>query len=175
MSMPLVGQAGAFNGSQLRMVAAASSRAAALVSGYYRVSPREWHRMPYEVRTRRSLASSEVTDAALAQTICYGFRTQVGETVVAQGELFRICLQDHVILEAAEEARCGSAGFRSLLTHVLTHELVHVVRFGQLMQHVDLPIELRLEEEMKVERATRAILASQRTKASSRRLPVTQP
>jgi hypothetical protein len=46
-----------------------------------------------------------------------------------------------------------------LLTYVLTHELVHVVRFGQHLQKMDLHPRLRLAEERKVERTTRAILA----------------
>jgi hypothetical protein len=50
----------------------------------------------------------------------------------------------------------------ALLTYILTHELVHVVRFGQRMQRVDLPFELREQEENKVESTTRSILASQK-------------
>jgi len=43
---------------------------------------------------------------------------------------------------------------------VLTHELVHVVRFGQQLQRVDLAEELRPEEEMRVEKTSRTILSS---------------
>jgi hypothetical protein len=112
--------------------------------------------MPYEVKTLRTLDSSEVTDTALAQTVCYGFRREAGPLVLEEGDLYRICLQDHRILDAARkiEMRLGS-----LLTYVLTHELVHVVRFGQQLQRVDLPYELRPHEERKVEKTTRAILA----------------
>ena len=48
-------------------------RSQQLVSDYYRVAPREWSRMRYEVKTLRSLDSSEVVDQALAHTLCYGF------------------------------------------------------------------------------------------------------
>jgi hypothetical protein len=112
--------------------------------------------MPYEVKTLRALDSSEVTDTALAQTVCYGFRREAGPLVLEEGDLYRICLQDHRILDAARETemRLGS-----LLTYVLTHELIHVVRFGQQLQRLDLPYELRQHEEQKVENTTRAILA----------------
>ncbi|HVG18698.1 MAG TPA: hypothetical protein VNI02_06565 [Blastocatellia bacterium] len=145
-----------FNSVQLKIVRKARERAANYVSDYYRVAPREWRRMPYEVKTLRALDSSEVTDAALAQTVCYGFRREAGPLVLEEGDLYRICLQDHRILDAARktEMRLGS-----LLTYVLTHELVHVVRFGQQLQRVDLPYELRPHEEQKVEKTTRAILA----------------
>ncbi len=146
-----------FNPRQLRIVSSASERAAGFVSDYYRVAPREWLQMRYEVRTLRSLDSSEVTDSALAQTVCYAFKRQAGSVVLEEGDLFRICLQDHRILDAARDSELGLA---SLLTYVLTHELVHVVRFGQRLQRVDLPLELRSGEEEKVERTTRKILVN---------------
>ena len=145
-----------FNPVQLKIVSSARERAASLVSDYYRVAPREWLQMPYEVRTLRSLDSSEVTDSALAQTVCYAFKRQAGSIVVKEGDLFRICLQDHRILGAVRDLQLGLG---SLLMYVLTHELIHVVRFGQRLQSIDLPHELRSYEERKVEKTTRTILA----------------
>ena len=145
-----------FNPSQLRIVRQARARAAALVSKYYCVAPREWQQMPYEVKTLRALDRSEVTDAALAQTVCYNFRREAGSLVLKEGDLYRICLQDHRILDAMRHTRLKLG---SLLTYVLTHELVHVVRFGQRLQRIDLPVELRDDEERKVEKTTRTILA----------------
>jgi hypothetical protein len=144
-----------FDRIQLDIVGDARQRAANLVSDYYKVAPREWRRMPYEVRTLRTLDSSEITDRALAQTVCYYFKREAGSLVLEEGQLFRICLQDHRILETLSDTPLK---LRSLLTYVLTHELVHVVRFGQRLQHIDLPQELRSDEERKVERTTRAIL-----------------
>jgi predicted Zn-dependent protease with MMP-like domain len=145
-----------FNPAQLRTVRQARERAAALVSDYYCVAPREWRQMPYEVKTLRALDHSEVTDAALAQTVCYNFKRAAGPLVIEEGDLYRICLQDHRILDALGRTQLELG---SLLTYVLTHELVHVVRFGQRMQRIDLPIELRADEECKVEKTTRTILA----------------
>ena len=51
-----------FNDAQLRIVNRTCERAAKLVSDHYRVTPGEWLKMPYEVRTLRALDSSEVTD-----------------------------------------------------------------------------------------------------------------
>ena len=151
-----MGSQDCFKPNQLKIVGSAGKLAANLVSNHYRVAPREWLRMPYEVKTLRSLDSSEVTDSALAQTVCYSFRRQAGSVVVNEGDLFRICLQDHRILGAARDFQLG---LKSLLTFVLTHELVHVVRFGQHLQSIDLPRELRFQEEQKVDTTTRAILA----------------
>ena len=145
-----------FNSSQLKSVRQARERAARLVSDYYRVAPREWQQMPYEVKTLRALDRSEVTDAALAQTVCYNVTRAAGPLVLQEGDLYRICLQDHRILDAARQTQLQLG---SLLTYVITHELVHVVRFGQRLQRIDLPLELRGDEERKVEKTTRAILA----------------
>lgn len=145
-----------FNPVQQRAVCGARERAASLVSNYYRVAPREWRRMPYEVRTLRHLDSSEVTNEALAQTVCYSFKREAGSLVLEEGDLFRICLQDHGILDAVRDLQLQ---LESFLTYVLTHELVHVVRFGQRLQSLDLPQELRSYEEQKVERTTQAILS----------------
>jgi hypothetical protein len=111
--------------------------------------------MRYEVKTLRSLDSSEVIHQALAHTLCYGFRRQAGEMLLEEGDLYRICLQDHRILDAAGPT---NAHLNALLTYVLTHELVHVVRFGQRLQRIDLPYDLRQQEEGKVETTTHAIL-----------------
>jgi hypothetical protein len=145
-----------FNPAQVRTVRDAGQQAAGLVSDYYCVAPREWRLMPYEVKTLRRLNRLEVTHHALAQTLCYSVRQTSDSLVLKEGDLYRICLQDHRILDAA---RHNPLSLRSLLTYVLTHELIHVVRFGQRLQRVDLPADLRLEEERKVEKTTRTILA----------------
>lgn len=145
-----------FNPSQLRVVHRSRDRAAKLVSEYYQVAPREWLKMPYEVRTLRSLDSSEVTDEALAQTVCYAFKRQAGSIILKEGDLFRICLQDHRILGTMRDLQLE---LESLLMYVLTHELIHVVRFGQRLQSIDLPKDQRSCEERTVERTTHTILA----------------
>jgi len=102
-----------FDATQIKAVDQARKRASSLVTDYYRVAPREWHRMPYEVKTLDSLRSSEITHRALAQTLCYGFRRQIGPVTVEEGDLYRICLQDHRILDLWQNA---GAGLDALLT-----------------------------------------------------------
>lgn len=146
-----------FDSLQLRIVRSARERAERLVSDYYRVAPREWQRMPYEVKTLRALRSSEVTNQGLAQTICYEFKKQTGQHILRQGDLYRICLQDDRILRAADAV---DVELGPLLTYVLTHELIHVVRFGQQLQAIDLPDPLRRDEELKVHKTTKSILTA---------------
>lgn len=144
-----------FDSAQLKIVKATGVEAARLVGGHYRIAPREWLVMPWEVKTLRSLEPDEVTDKALAQTLCYGFKRAVGPSVLREGDLYRICLQDHRILRAAETT---GAELRSLLRYVLIHELVHVARFGCRLQRVDMPPDQRSSEELLVDRTTENIL-----------------
>lgn len=145
-----------FDSYQKSLAQKAGRVAQSLVTNYYCIAPREWQSMRYEVKTLKALRSSEVADHALAQTLCYSFCRQAGPRVIEQGNLYRVCLQDHNILEAAARRKVR---LQPVLTYVLTHELVHVVRFGQRLQKVDLPLELRPLEEQNVERTTRRILA----------------
>jgi len=156
-----------FDAGQMKIVRGAHERSVRLVSDYYRIAPREWGRMSYQVKTLRTLDPCEVTEKALAQTLCYSIKREVGSTVIEEGDLYMICLQDQRILEVVQEweLRLGA-----LLTYVLTHELVHVVRFGQELQQLDLAFDLRAGEEQRVEKTTRAILAAATPSCLSRKL-----
>jgi hypothetical protein len=145
-----------FDSYQTGLAKKAGKIAQSLVTDYYRIAPREWQSMRYEVKTLSGLRSSEVADHALAQTLCYSFCRQAGLLVIEQGDLYRICLQDHRILDTARQR---NARLQPILTYVLTHEFVHVVRFAQRLQTVDLPAEMRQIEEQAVEKTTRTILA----------------
>jgi hypothetical protein len=145
-----------FDPYQKSLAQRAGKVARSLVTDYYCIAPREWQNMRYEVKTLKSLRASEVADNALAQTLCYSFCKQAGPRVIARGDLYRVCLQDHNILEAAARR---NVRLQPMLTYVLTHELVHVVRFGQRLQSLDLPREMRHLEEQNVDKTTRMILA----------------
>ena len=152
-----------FGKAELKAVRQARADAEALVGSFYVLAPREWERMTYEVRTLKELAPEEVNHRAFAQVMCYDCTRRIGETVIDRRDLYRICLQDHRILRAAGRGlaparRINKLPLDPLLLYVLTHELVHVVRFAQQMQRLDLPPELRSQEEMSVEQTTRQIL-----------------
>ena len=153
-----------FGKAELKAVQRARADAEALVGGFYVLAPREWECMRYEVRTLGELAPEEVNDRAFAQVLCYDFTRRVGQTVIDRRDLYRICLQDHRILRVAESGLSGVAcadklPLEPLLLYLLTHELIHIVRFAQRMQRLDLAPELRPQEEMSVEQTTRHILA----------------
>lgn len=144
-----------FNTRERRAVRDAEATASELVTRFYAIAPREWDRMRYEVRTLGQLAPQEVEDSALAHVLCYELRRTVGDRLVELRDLYRICLQDHRILFHRRE---GGLALSALLLYVVTHELVHVVRFGQNLQSLDLPRPLRAREEERVDQTARTIL-----------------
>jgi hypothetical protein len=153
-----------FGKAELQAVRRARAEAEALVGGFYVLAPREWKRITYEVRTLGELAPEEISYRAFAQVLCYDFTRRIGATVVERRDLYRICLQDHRILPAIRRAqavspRAGKPALEPFLLYLLTHELVHIVRFTQRMQRLDLAPELRPREELSVEQTTRQILA----------------
>jgi hypothetical protein len=149
-----------FRRDELRVVERARETAVDLVGDFYALAPREWDRLHYEVRTLSQLAPEEICDQAFAQVLCYDCVKRVDGAVVARHDLYRICLQDHRILRVAEHGEAaGKLDLEAMLLYLLTHEMVHVVRFSQRMQRVDLEMETRALEERSVEHTTKQILA----------------
>ena len=150
-----------FKKAELKVVQKAQETAAGLVGDFYVLAPREWESMHYEVRTLKELSPLEICDQVFAQVLCYDCIKSTGPQVIGRRDLYRICLQDHRILQAAgfgKETSRDKLALESLLLYVLTHEMVHVVRFSQQLQRLNLPLELRPQEEESVEKTTRQIL-----------------
>jgi hypothetical protein len=146
--------------SELKLVEEVRGEVERLVGKFYALAPREWERMHYEVRTLSDLAPEEVCHQAFAQVLCYDCIKRVGPSIVKQHDLYRICLQDHRILEVAQRGNNpAKLDLEAMLLYVLTHELVHIIRFSQQLQQLDLALELRPMEERSVEHTTRQILA----------------
>jgi len=162
-----------FGKTELKAVRRARAEAEALVGEFYVLAPREWERMTYEVRTLDELAPEEISDQAFAQVLCYDFMRRIGSTIVDRRDLYRICLQDHRILQAINGSRPAAPradhlALEPFLLYLLTHELIHIVRFTQRLQHLDLAPALRPQEEMSVEQTTRHVLAPMADRALRR-------
>jgi hypothetical protein len=147
-----------FGKTEMKAVERACAAAEELVGDFYVLAPRERERMNYEVRTLEELAPEEICDKAFAQVLCYDCTRCVGSSIIDRRELYRICLQDHRILCAAGRLASDRPALEPFLLYILTHELVHVVRFSQQMQKPDLAPELRPQEELSVEQTTHRIL-----------------
>lgn len=132
------------------MVRSALGSAEDRTARFYCIPEREWPRFPYEVRTRAF--DPGPPPGAFADLV----RVRV-EGASDFPERFRIRLDDDRILAAVRERR-EVPGLYPLLLYLLTHELVHVIRFGEGRARWDATDDERRAEERRVHGITRRIL-----------------
>jgi hypothetical protein len=142
-----------FDLHQLALLTRAIRRGEELVADHYRIPMLPCKQYPYEVVTLSEIQGPERAREALAHLVVYERSRPAGAE-----HLYRICLQDDAILR-----RAGSEGddwLCALLVYVLTHELVHVVRFQRAEQSYQAPASTRQREEDEVHRITLGLLRS---------------
>ncbi len=74
--------------------------------------------------------------------------------------LYKVCLQDGAVLSTVKKK--GNMGLGTFLLYVITHELVHVVRFSKYQQRYENKNEadVTMGEEKTVHQLTHSILNS---------------
>lgn len=143
-----------FGREELRLLHEGLSVAEDSVSDHFRLSEGFWCRHPFEVRTLAELSPEEVSGEALAQVLKL---RKSHEKRLRGKDFWRICFQDHNFLEVARREGAKEM-FLPLLTYVMVHELVHVVRFSTYVQLFDLDHQRRQAEEAEVHRLSREVL-----------------
>lgn len=109
-----------------------------------------------DLRTLIDLSVDEfVPHGAFAQVARY---EEVGSLASKARTLYRVCVQDHAILERLRAER-GAVGFFPLLAYVLTHELVHIVRFTRHQGRFFASEHERRTEEAIVHEITQRVLS----------------
>jgi hypothetical protein len=142
-----------FNLDQLALLRRCLQRSEALVSRAFRIPALPSHQYPYEVATLVELTDAERAAGAFAHLVVYERRRPQGVE-----RLYRIALQDDVI--AARIADGGTGWPAALFIYILTHELVHVVRFQRAEQSFAAQGPEREREEDLVHRLTLELLAA---------------
>ncbi len=145
-----------FAKKQKKILAEAAIIAEELIVNYFCLSAAQWKRMPYEVKTITELHTKEVPPvSAFAQLLLYTVALENKKRGADCPQLYKICLNDPKILSASQ------AGTQSLLMplliYIMTHELVHIVRFSKFY-HLPQSLKNREEEERRVEEITEQIL-----------------
>ncbi|MEW5914091.1 MAG: hypothetical protein AB1814_16160 [Thermodesulfobacteriota bacterium] len=140
---------------ELRLFSQALEVAEDRVSDHFRLSSGFWRQHPFEVRTLADLSPAEVSSEALAQVL--RLRQPQDERRMRARDFFRICFQDHNFLQLIQREEAWQR-FAPLLTYVLVHELVHVVRFYKFMQLFDADAKQRAREEARVHEISADIL-----------------
>ncbi len=145
-----------FEGSEKPIIQEAVLIAEGSATDFFKLSDSQWRRSRYDILTLEGLREEEISPHALAQLAKYTCCLPGRELKSAHYDLYRICLQDHNILSTLEKQT--KLALLPLLIYVITHELVHIVRFSQFHHLFDATTEEKEQEEKRVHSLTREIL-----------------
>ena len=145
-----------FSSSQLAMVNNAVAMAEELVSNHYKMSASQWLHPKYDVKTLSELTDEEVVNGPFAQIIRYEGKLKGGVLGSSAYDFYKICIQDHAILEVINTH--PEMELSPFALYVVTHELVHIVRFSRFLQNFNASAAEKLEEERRVHGITHEIL-----------------
>ncbi|GAB6908523.1 conserved hypothetical protein [Desulfosarcina cetonica] len=150
-----------FTADELVVVNNAVAMAEELVSNHYKMSASQWLHPKYDIKTLADLNPNEIVDGPFAQIIRYEGKPDGGILGSSSYDFYKVCIQDHAILEVLQ-AQPEIALFPFGL-YVVTHELVHIVRFSRFLQSFNATELEKRTEEHRVHRITRTILDSVKT------------
>ncbi len=139
-----------FDKKQRSWVREALDTAEALAGNYFGVDLEDADQFPYDLMTLANLQGMEKTRDALAQVCKYLYSKKKS---AAEGrEFYRICLQDDRILYTVKTEIPEL--LQPLLLYVITHEVIHVIRFSMDPGKFHFRLQERMGEEREVHRIT---------------------
>lgn len=146
-----------FNDRELRLVGHAANASEEMVNNYFKLSSSQWLKNRYDISTVKDLARHELLDGPFAQVIKYEGRKKNAPLGSSSYNFYKVCLQDNAIVSAVKKKHLPMEPF---LLYILTHELIHVVRFSKFEKRYENKSEsdMTYEEERKVHFLTHAIL-----------------
>ncbi len=134
-----------FKDEELTIVNNAVAMAEEVVSNHYKMSASQWLRPKYDVKTLADLAEDEIVSGPFAQIIRYEGKLRGGVLGSSAYDFYKICIQDHAILDILNER--PEITLSPFILYVVTHELVHIVRFSRFLQNFNASdIEKQIEE-----------------------------
>jgi hypothetical protein len=158
---------GLFTRCDLMTIGRAAAVSEVLTQKYFDLAGDEWKRDPYDVLTRQHVNSALYERDVFASVIRYGIRTNMGRKLPAR-ERYGIVLQDPNILLAL--LRSKEYDLWTLGLFILTHEMIHIVRFRKFGVDFFASVDDRDREERVVHGITREILSGAANAADLLRL-----
>lgn len=147
-----------FNKKQIKIVNQAAEMAEELVSDYYKLSSSQWLRRRYDIKTLADLSPEEVVSGPFAQIIRYKAHHKESSLGSSAYDFYKICLQDNSILAVISDF--NAIKLCPFALYIITHELIHIVRFSEFLQNFNATNEEKLAEETRVHNSTHDILKS---------------
>jgi hypothetical protein len=118
-----------FSSPQRSLVFQALGEAEERTSGYYCIPPFRWDNLKYDLLTRVDHEWEPLPEPMLARV-----RRLQRTAKKNLFDFYRIELNDHTILEAAERESL-SGNLYPFLVYILTHEMVHLVRLSSILDN----------------------------------------
>ena len=115
------------------------------------------HNLAYEYRTLADLRNHEIIDHSFAQLVRYRLRPHKSSYHPSYNNLYSICLQDHRILDVVRNREDGIQ-LKPLMLYIMTHEIIHIIRFSAFHKNFDAISHVKEEEEKSVHTITYNIL-----------------
>ncbi len=147
-----------FAPGEIRLIDKALEISEDVTCNHYHISTGNWKKYGFEVSNLVQLQEEEITPYGLAQIARYVYPVPYRIPMYSLRDYYRICLQDHNILKVIN--RNDGIELFPLMVYILTHELVHIIRFRKFMQRFDVDQEEKEIEEGKVHQTTYQILRS---------------
>jgi hypothetical protein len=149
-----------FSREQIHSVNQAVSMAEELVSNYFKMSSNEWLKPKYDVKTLKELGPDEIVQGPYAQIIRYQGQRKDSSLGSGSYDFYKICIQDHAILATLK--RKPELALMAFCLYIVTHELIHIVRFSKFLQNFEATADEKLAEERRVHAITHQILSEVR-------------
>ena len=145
-----------FTSDQIKTINNSVAMAEELVCNFFKMSVNQWLRHRYDVKTLVDLDEEEIVHGPFAQIIRYKGRKKDTSLGSSTYDFYKICLQDHAIISVLD--RDASLMLFSFVLYVVTHELIHIVRFAKFLMSFDASPDQKIEEETIVHEKTHEIL-----------------
>lgn len=149
-----------FNTEQIRIVNNGVAMAEELVSDFYKMSASQWLRRRYDIKTLVDLSPDETVHGPFAQIIRYKGQRKDMSLGSSTYDYYEICLQDHAILSVLKQL--SQIKLFPFTLYIVSHELVHIVRFSKFLQNFEASPEEMMVEETRVHEITHEILLAVR-------------
>ena len=146
-----------FSPGQIKTVNEAVATSEEVVCNFYKMSTNQWLRHRYDVKTLADLDHSEIIHGPFAQIVRYRGRPKDTTLGSSTYDFYKICIQDHAIISALN--RSSVLKLFPFALYIITHELVHIVRFAKFLIGFDVSPDEKLKEEATVHEKTHEILS----------------
>jgi hypothetical protein len=136
-----------FTNEQIEIISSATEIAEEIVFNHWKFSQNDWLKRRFDIKTQKNLSANEIVNNQFAQLLSYDVVPKNKLLKSDKFIVYHICLQDHCILPFLDEN--PSFELFALMLYIITHELIHVVRFSTYkVSHIE-PNELIVQNEEK--------------------------